>query len=120
MAGNSIGPRTKFLYTTDSGVQIRLNTDTDLGNAGGLAKATAGQGLTKPLGMEPRGVYCQRSVTQPPDGGGTGEGVTRLQRKFVPCDAGSALYKSDTPQNVTIDGAVVVTTGRRGETQRFI
>lgn len=120
MAGNSLGPRSKFLYTTDSGVQIRLNTDNDLGNAGGLTVAEAGQGLTKPLGMTPRGVHCQRSVAQAPDGGGTGEGVTRIQRKFIPCNANSALYNSDTPQNVTIDGAVFVTTGRRGEVQRFI
>lgn len=120
MAGNTLGPRDKFLYTTDSGVQIRLNTDRDLGVAGGLTRATAGQGVTKPLGMTPRGVYAQRSVAQPPDGGGTGEGVTRIQRKFIPCDLDSALYKSDTPQNVTVEGAVFITTGRVGEKQRFI
>lgn len=120
MAGNTLGPREKFLYTTDSGVQIRLNTDKDLGQAGGLTQATAGQGATKPLGMTPRGVWCQRSVTQAPDGAGTGEGTSRIQRKFIPCGAESALYKSDTPQNVTIDGATFITTGRVGEKQRFI
>lgn len=120
MAGNSLGPRTKFLYTTDAGQLIRLNTDADLGRAGGLTAAQAGQGDTKPLGFQPRGVHCQRSVTQPPDGAGTGEGVTRIQRKFIPCNGNSDLYRSNTPQNVTIDEAVFVTTGRRGETQRFL
>lgn len=120
MAGNSLGGRTKFSYTTDSGVVIRLNTDNDLGRAAGLTPIEEGEGLTKPLGMKPRGVHCQRSVTQAPDGAGTGEGVTRIQRKFLPCNRDSALYNSDTPQNVTIDGATFITTGRRGEVQRFI
>ena len=118
-SGNRSGPRGKYKYTTDSGKVIRLTMDKDLATAAGLVAPPA-DAVTKPLGFRPRGVYCQRAAPQAPDGAGTGEGATYLARKFIPCEANAAFYKTDSAQDLTIDGEVFQITGRVGERQSFI
>lgn len=119
LGGNRMGPRKKAKYTTDSGKTIRLNMDADIKTASGLPDSAAGD-VTKPLGFKPRGVWCQRAANQAPDGAGTGEGVTYIARKFIPCAADATFYKTDEAKTLTIDGEVYTITGRVGEKQSFI
>lgn len=110
MAGNRLGNRSKYLYTTDSGVNVRLNTDDDIATAGGLTITLPGSdAVTAPKGFKPRGVWIQSIAANP-----------TIARKFIPCQADSPLYASDSPQNVSVDGEAFVSTGRVGEKQRFI
>lgn len=114
MAGNTLGPRKKVKYTTDSGVDIRLSLDADKANLAGAGLSTAIVGtIPKPTGFKPRGVYVTGNVAADGD-------PVNYVRKFIVCAADSSLYASDQPQAVTIDGVSFVTTGRRGESQRFI
>lgn len=107
MAGNRLGPRGRFQYTSDTGDIYNITTDVDLAAAGGLSVAVAGAGQAPPRRFKPRGVYAQNSV------GGV------LARRFVICDADAAFYSTTSPSNITIDGEVFSTTGRRGETLSF-
>lgn len=109
LAGNRLGPKTKVEYTSDSTLVYNLKIDADLLiPAGGLVAGATG--VAKPIGCVPRGVHAQYLDTV----------SSRLSRKFFVCgDAGSTLFATNTPQNVTCDTLVFVTTGRRGEIQRF-
>lgn len=107
MAGNRLGPRARVQYTSDTGDIYNLTTDADLAAAGLLPIAVAGVGQAPPRRFQPRGVYCQSTV------GGV------LARRFVPCDADFAAYATSSSSNITIDGEVFATTGRRGETLSF-
>lgn len=107
MAGNRLGPRARVQYTSDTGDIYNITTDADLAAAGQLPVAVAGAGQAPPRRFQPRGVYCQNVV------GGS------LARRFVACDADAAFYATSSPSNITIDGEVFTTTGRRGETLSF-
>lgn len=107
MAGNTLGPRGKFAYTSDTGDVWNLVTDVDLGAASGLPIASSGTGQRKPTGTNLRGVYCQATI------------LGSIVRKFLPCNAAAVFYNTDSPSNITIDGTVFVTTGRKGETYSF-
>ena len=106
MAGNTLGPRSYFVYPSDSGVNYNILTDDDNGLAGGLVKATAGN-PRKPTGMKLRGVYVEGTV------GGN------LVRKFIACSPTAAIYNTDISTAVTIDGTNFLTTGRKGEQLSF-
>lgn len=116
--GNRSGPKGKYQYITDSGKKIKLRMDKDLATAIGLTASQPGD-VTKPDYFTPRGIYCQRAVPQAPDGAGTGEGVTYLARKFIPCNADSQYYKTDEGKDITIEGETFQITGRVGERQTF-
>jgi hypothetical protein len=103
---NTLGNRKYFVYTDDTGEQYNILTDEDLGIAGGLTVATAGN-PTLPRRFKPRGVYVEAVVE--------GENV----RKFLVCSDTSPAYASNISTNVTIDGTVFQTTGRRGEKASF-
>ena len=108
LTGNRLGGKTAVVYESDSGSSYNLKIDSDLviTNAGLVAGAT---GITRPTGFKPRGVHAQFL-----DAG-------KLYRKFFVCGTAAAtLYASNIPAVVTCDGASFTTTGRRGETQRFI
>ena len=114
MPGNLLGQKVKVAYTTDSGVKIRLSRDIDLvPSSAGLATDLTGT-TPRPTGFTPRGVYVEATIA------GDENISDRKARKFIVCAANSTLYTSDQPQNVSIDGVVFKTTGRKGETQRFI
>ena len=109
-----LGPKEDFVYVTDTGTIIKMKRDPDLCPLGtGLAAfdpANPGGAVSKPLGFSPRGVYWQSTAA-----GFEG------RRKFLICGtAAAALYQSDAPQAQEIGGVAGVTTGRRGEQQRFI
>lgn len=107
MAGNTLGPRGKFAYTSDTGEIYNIVTDANLGAAAGLPVATSGTGQRKPTGFTLRGVYCEGVV----DG--------NKVRKRLPVNVDSPLYATDSSTTVTIDGTTFTTTGRQGEAVSF-
>lgn len=120
MAGNLLGQRRKIRYISDTGVAYRITTDADLVDAKtGTDTGNLAETQTAPKGFKPRGVYVQAFIE-----GTAGEGASqgtpgRIARKFLICNAGAALL-SDSPGTILIDGVLFVSTGRRGESQRFI
>lgn len=106
MAGNRLGPRGVFLYTSDTGTEYRIETDASLGAASALPVAASGDGSPPPRRFSPRGVWC-KSVA--------GDPTTR----FVPCNVDFAAYATSTPTSVTIDGEQFTSTGRVGERLTF-
>jgi len=112
--GQFTGPRSKYVYTNDFGVDIVLRLDeTNVIATSGLLTydpETDVDVIPKPLGFKPRGVYWQATAT-----GFEGK------RKFLIAGLGTAgIYASDTPQIFSIDGVAGVTTGRRGEVQSYL
>lgn len=108
LSGNRLGGKVPVVYESDSGSNYNLKIDADLVIVGSglLAGATGG---IKPLGCKLRGVHAQFVETG------------KIYRKFFVCGTvASTLYATNTPQVITCDGAAFTTTGRRGETQRFI
>jgi hypothetical protein len=106
MAGNTLGPRNYYLYTSDSGATYSILTDADLASAGGLVLDDTNP--PAPRRFKPRGVYAE----------GTVDGV--LRRKFIIIgDAANAAYAADASSDLTIDTATFSTTGRRGEQLSF-
>lgn len=109
--GQFLGTRTTYNYLMDDGTtEVQLTLDTTIGGIAGtgLSPATNGDGsIPKPQRFEPRGVYWE----------GTLNGSKK--RKFIPCNRTSTLYAGNVSANVTIDGVVGQTTGRRGEKLSF-
>lgn len=107
MAGNTLGPRAKYQYVSDTGDIFNIRTDVDLATAAGLTPSVAGTGQAKPGELSPRRVFCQATI------------AGALVRKALIVDIDSPLYATTTAQTVTIDGTVFTTTGRKGETLSF-
>lgn len=105
MAGQRLGSRSYYAYTSDSGTIYSVLLDDDIATAGGLVADDTNP--NKPNRFQMRGVYVE-AIT-------AGEKA----RKFIPCAADSTLYNTDTTTSVTIDGEAFDTTGRRGETLSF-
>lgn len=108
--GQRLGERDKFTYTMDDGTAIKLVLDQTLGSlteCGLSATTTADAAINKPLKFKPRVVFWQAIVDGKP------------VRKELVCSATSTAYTSKTEVNITIDGLVGQTTGRRGETLSF-
>lgn len=116
MAGNRLGPRIKLVYTSDEGTTYSILTDANFQIAGlGAATAApvefdpenppANYGGRFPRGAKPRVVFAQAT-----DG---------VRRELVACSPTADLYKTNTPQSVTIDSEAFITTGRRGEQVTF-
>ena len=117
MAGNTLGPRAKFVYTSDSGQAYVMTLDEDLGTAAGLPQrnATSGTAVRAPGRFKPRVVFVEGTIT-------TGEGedaTSRTVRKELVCNRTSALYNTESASTVTIDGVEFTSTGRRGEKLSF-
>lgn len=117
LPGNRLGSKTKYLYESDGGSTYVLKIDPDLAVTGsGLVAGTAGS--TVPKRFKPRGVYVQASVPAVTTPGS--EAPATVARKFlIAGTVDAALYATNTPQVVTIDGLAFTTTGRRGEKQSF-
>ena len=116
MAGNTLGPRAKFIYTSDSGARYVLTMDADLGTAAGLPTrdATSGAGATRrPTRFKPRVVFLEATVP----GAAGSEGY--VARKELVVNANNPLYNSDSAAAITIDGLEFISTGRRGEKLSF-
>ena len=118
MAGNSLGPRAKFIYTSDSGQAYVMTLDEDLGEAAGLPKRDAtngGAARRAPTRFKPRVVFVEATETE-----GEGEDAeTRVLRKALVVNANSALYNTESAATVTIDELEFTSTGRRGEKLSF-
>jgi len=116
-AGNSLGPRGKYIYVTDNDIQVTVKTDVTLGELAGCGLNEGSGTTTRPTGFQFRGVYVQSpgaaAIADPPTA------AVPFLRKFLICARTASLYKSDTPQTVVIDGRTFTTTGRRGEKFRF-
>lgn len=106
MPGNRLGARATFSYTSDTGTVYRLETDENLGLAGGLEVADSGTGSQPPTRFEPRGLWCKSDAAP-------------VVRRFVPCDVDFPAYASGVPTSITIDGEAFTTTGRVGEKLSF-
>lgn len=106
MPFNTLGPRGRYIYTTDTGVDYTVETDVDLATAAGLTAAVAPEPPLKPSNIKPRVVFVQATV------GGA------IRRKDLIVNADSTLF-TDSRQAVTIDGTAGSTTGRRGERVSF-
>lgn len=118
MAGNSLGPRGKFIYTSDAGNTYSLLLDATLGEAAGLPQRDATSGATatgKPTRFKPRVVFLEATV--PVEDGEEGETVTL--RKELVVNRTNALYNSNSIGTVSIDGVEFTSTGRRGEKMSF-
>lgn len=104
--GNTLGSRKLYKYVDDVGTQLAYYTDEDLGAA--VDADEPAEGATDlPRAFEPRGVYCR------------GKENALLRKFLVIGDPASELYKTNLSKEVTIDGVVFVTTGRRGESKSF-
>lgn len=106
MPFNSLGPRGRYVYTTDTGRDFVVETDVDLAAAAGLSAATSPEPDRLPSNINPRVVFVQAVV------GG------RTLRKNLVVNAGSPLF-TDSRKAVTIDGTAGTTTGRKGESVSF-
>lgn len=102
MAGNRIGPRARFLYTTDGGEARNYLTDDDHGSAMGAGYAPAGTPAI--TGIRPRYVIAVAS-----------DGVTK--RRIVSPTPDNTAYLSG--GNIILDGETFQITGRVGESQTF-
>lgn len=107
MAGNTLGPRGRYAYTSDTGEVYNITTDVDLATAAGLSASTPGTGSAKPTQLSLRKVFCQATI------------AGQIVRKALTVNADSALYDTDAASTVTIDGTVFTTTGRKGESLSF-
>lgn len=107
MAGNTLGPRERVAYTSDSGAIYNLETDANLADAAGLPSATAGTGSRKPSRFKPRVVFVEGLV-----------GGVRVRKELI-VNADNALYDTDSSGTVVIDTVTFTSTGRRGETLSY-
>lgn len=117
MAGNRLGRKAKYVYVSDNGTSYGIKVDVDLATAAGLEEATTGL-PSPPKGLELRGVHVQRAISIAAPTGGVP--TAYVARKFLPCNRDEAIYASDAPATVTIDEEVFISTGRKGESRRYI
>lgn len=116
MAGNTLGKRAKFIYTSDSGQAYVMTLDEDLGTAAGLPQRDAtngGNAVRRPTRFKPRVVFVEATIE------GEEEGDSYVARKELVVNATSALYNTNSAATVTIDGTEFTSTGRRGEKLSF-
>lgn len=118
MPDNFLGPKGKYLYTSDAGDTWIITRDESLAGIVGAgltpldpAAIPAGAG-PKPSGVKLRGVWWQANDDQ---------GLQAGARKFIICGTtGGALYASNAPQSFDIETVTGTTTGRTGEAVRFV
>lgn len=111
--GQFLGDRVRAVYTDDAGENYLLTIDSTLVvTNSGLVLYDPGLGTevcASPANFDPRGVWWQATAT-----GFEGK------RKFLICGTNdAALYASNAPFDLTIDGVAGTTTGRRGEQLSF-
>lgn len=112
--GQFTGKRGGYLYTDEAGREYLLLLDNTLATLAGtgLVRATTANSTTsspKPIRFKPRGVYWESTTSATPG------------RKFIICGTQlSALYASNAPVALTIDGIAGVTTGRKGESLSYL
>lgn len=103
MAGNLLGVRRYYAYTSDTGEDYKYQTDEDLGTAIGATLNDTNPDF--PKRFKPRGVYCKDA-----DG----------NSKFIICPTTTnSTYAADASTTLTIDTVAFKTTGRRGEARSF-
>lgn len=111
--GQFSGPRSKYVYTDDTGKDYILRLDNTLAALSttltAFDPANPGTATKKPDGFKPRGVYWLATAT-----GYEG------RKKFIVCGDGTdTLYNTTIGATLTIDGIAGRTTGRRGEQLTF-
>ena len=104
MAGNTLGARAYYKYSSDTDKDYTILTDETLGDAAGLVKDASNP--PPPRRFRPRGVYIEATI------------AGKKVRKFLVVQSDSTLY-SDGSQDVLIDTVVFKTKGRRGERFSF-
>lgn len=105
MAGNTLGVRRYYKYTTDKDIVHSYLTDKDLGDAVSGELDDTSPPFRKRF--KPRGVYCEAVI----DG--------TKHRKFVVVPKTSNAVWADTSKDISIDGKTFKTTGRKGESMSF-
>lgn len=107
MAGNTLGPRGYYTYTSDSGVNYNILTDTDLATAMGLTPGVSGNPQL-PRRFYPRIVYAEATI-----------GGRLVRKRLVAGTNDNTVYAAEGSTTVTVDGQTFTTTGRRGEKVTF-
>lgn len=103
MAGNLLGRRRYYSYTSDSGIDYKYQTDEDLGTAIGATLNDSNPDF--PRRFSPRVVYCRDSAGN--------------KKKVIVPTVGNSVYAADASTDITIDTVVFSTTGRSGEQMTF-
>ena len=105
-SGNTLGPRSYYRYTADTGDVYKYLTDDTIALAVGAVLDDQAPDL--PKRFRPRYVLAQAL-----DSG------TLYRKKIVCPTIGTPAYDTDQSTDITIDGLVFSTTGRVGEKQSF-
>lgn len=106
MAGNILGRRSYYTYTDDEANDYSIQMDDTLAAAVGATLGATDP--APPRRFRPRRLFVERSV----------DGVIK-RKELVVTDVNFAGYASNVSTNVTIDGLVWITTGRKGEALSF-
>jgi hypothetical protein len=102
MAGNTLGARNWFAYTSDHGTQFAVFMDEQLAAAGGFTPIAAGP---VSLGEFPKRARM-RVVNLIADDG---------QKKVLPVATATGIYAANTSSEVTVSSKSFNTQSRRGE-----
>lgn len=106
MAGNTLGPRSYYLYTDDAAAKYSILMDVD--NASAVGNVLDDTNPPPPSRFRPRVVHVEGTVDD------------NKVRKSIPVGSPTAaIYKTNSTAAVTIDGVQFQTTGRRGERLSF-
>lgn len=111
--GQFLGQKDSYVYTSDNGTQFAIQRDRSLvlGESTGLSLYSVGDPFAFPLPrrFKPRGVFWEGNLNG------------RKVRKFLICgNLNATLYATDSSSELTIDGVVGVTTGKRGEQINYV
>lgn len=106
MAGNILGRRSYYRYTSDTGTNYSILTDDTLAAAVGLVADASNP--APPRRFEPRVLFVEFN---------SNAGVKR--KELVIGDTTQANYSSNVSTDVVIDGVTFSSTGRKGEKLSF-
>lgn len=106
MAGNILGRRSYYAYTSDTGNVYSVLTDDSLAAAVGLTADASNP--APPRRFQPRVLFVEFV---------SNAGLKR--KSLIIGDTAQANYASNVTSNVTIDGVVYQSTGRKGESISF-
>lgn len=110
MAGNSLGPRKAYIYTTDDGKTVVLLLDETIASLTGtglVPYTNQVPDMPKAYRFTPRVVYW--------------EAEDRSIRKRITCGTtSSTIYAKTISASLTIDGIAGFTTGRVGEKVSYL
>lgn len=109
-AGNVLGKRATFTYTTDGNEEVVFQQDRSVGLAIGNTLATASTRPTSVNGRYLRGRYVLVQGKTDPS----------LKKRIICGTADNSAFAAEGSTELTINGVEYVTTGRVGEAVSFL